>query len=274
MLSESNYTYRVKQLFTEQKNLYEWPDVPKDLSDSEIVQFAFCVAARRTKAIFQKTGDFKDLKVPGRLMYTCCDLSPENSRLRGQNVIIMGTTGTGKTYLSVKLTKDYFCSQYIPTRYRESPDFFEGIYAQGTTSRAKRKIVYVTEQMCLDMFSRKIEKQTAFDRYKSYDVYGAWNFEDLYDADLLVIQDLGSASAHPAFASKLFSVLDERILDISKQTIFTTNKSMSNIKEKYGEMFTDRLKLFSIVKKTGESKRNNIITKRTTPKFEFFTGDK
>ena len=64
--------------------------------------------------------------------------------------------------------------------------------------------------------------------------------EDLYNYDLVIIDDLGSEVTNSVVTAKLFSFLNERILR-EKSTIISTNLSLAEIKERYSERIVSRI---------------------------------
>lgn len=64
--------------------------------------------------------------------------------------------------------------------------------------------------------------------------------EDLYNYDLVIIDDLGSEVTNSVVTAKLFSFLNERILR-EKATIISTNLSLAEIKERYSERIVSRI---------------------------------
>ena len=64
--------------------------------------------------------------------------------------------------------------------------------------------------------------------------------EDLYNYDLVIVDDLGSEVTNSIVTAKLFSFLNERILR-EKATIISTNLSLSEMKERYSERIVSRI---------------------------------
>ena len=68
----------------------------------------------------------------------------------------------------------------------------------------------------------------------------------------------------------MFSILDNRLNDLSKITYITSNAKYLQIREIYGSPFVDRLyHLMRQVLYTGHSKRKNTTLFRGTPEIEF-----
>lgn len=271
MLNKSQYSQKIIEIF--QNDPRNMPETNfEKLTHEEIVQYGYLSGAKKIKKDITKNGYSEHLNLQSEYMYTQVDLNQNEASFRNQNAIFYGSPGAGKTYLSAKLAKAYFCESFIPEEFRESEDFFDGIYAQGISGNISfRKIVFISESHCLDMFSRNIKQITAKEHFNGKICYGAWDLEDLSSADFLAIQDIGSRRAHSSFSETLFSILDTRFEDISKVTVFTTNASEESLSDVYGGQFTDRLKTFMSSTINSSSKRKFKQKTRTKQKFQYYT---
>ena len=84
--------------------------------------------------------------------------------------------------------------------------------------------------------------------------------EDLYNYDLVIVDDLGSELTNSMVTAALFSFLNERILR-QKSTIISTNLSLSELKERYSERIASRIiQNYKICKLSGPDIR--ILQKR------------
>lgn len=84
--------------------------------------------------------------------------------------------------------------------------------------------------------------------------------EDLYNYNLVIIDDLGSEVTNSVVTAGLFSFLNERILR-EKSTIISTNLSLSEMKDRYSERIVSRIiQNYKICKLSGPDIR--IIQKR------------
>ena len=63
---------------------------------------------------------------------------------------------------------------------------------------------------------------------------------DIMEADLMIIDDLGTEFATSFTSSELFNIINSRILE-KKPVIISTNLSLNDIKEKYGERISSRI---------------------------------
>ena len=64
--------------------------------------------------------------------------------------------------------------------------------------------------------------------------------EDLYNYELIIVDDLGAEMTNSFVTTALFSFLNERILR-GKATIISTNLSLSDLKERYSERIVSRI---------------------------------
>lgn len=122
-----------------------------------------------------------------------------------KNLIILGNTGVGKTFLSNCIAKELMDRIYSVI-YLTATDFFE----------ICRK----------SSFSRDYQAE----RINPY----------LTSCDLLIIDDLGTELSNSLTNSQLFVYLNERIL-MQKSTLISTNLSLEQIKSTYSERVYSRI---------------------------------
>ena len=147
----------------------------------------------------------------------CRDFARSFSRL-GSNLFFYGTVGTGKTFLSNCIA-------------RES---IEGGHS----------VIYFSASSLFDTLSRN-----AFD-YKNQESLD-YLYNDLYNCDLLVIDDLGTEQSTPFTLSHLFTCLNERLIR-RKSMIISTNLSLPELKERYQDRIFSRITSnFEFCKLTG-----------------------
>ena len=129
----------------------------------------------------------------------------QNFKAKGGNLMLLGQTGCGKTFLSNCIAKALLD---------------EGI-----------SVIYFTASQLFKVF----EDQT-FKRHV--------NVEDLhdqiFDCDLLIIDDLGTEFPNNFTITKLFQCLNERLLR-NKSTVISTNLSLEEMRDTYSERITSRV---------------------------------
>jgi len=141
-----------------------------------------------------------------------------------KSFLLYGTVGTGKSFLSGCVAKELIEKGYNCIYY-SSVSLFETI-AKGTFHP---------------------ENGDRADLYNLYDY--------LYNCDLLIVDDLGTENINSFVASKLFALLNERIIR-QKSTIISTNLSLEQIRDIYSDRIFSRIvNSFEIIKLTGDDIR-------------------
>lgn len=205
---------RLKQLFGSTSDFFPPPSCPK-CDDTGVVNGKICdcaikLAVSESDNIELPLYDFasgyasapEELKRTYEQMRAFCDKFPETNI---KNIVLMGGSGTGKTYLMGCIAKELAlrCSLMFLTAYGFN----------------KRLTAY----------------HTTFDETK--DDY----LEPILDSDVLIIDDLGSESIIRNVTKEyLFIVINERNLK-GKATLVTTNLDMKALEERYGAKITSRL---------------------------------
>ena len=142
------------------------------------------------------------------------------------NLLFTGSVGTGKSFLSSCIARDLLEAKHSVI-YFSASDFFDA---------------------CAD---------TAFGR-NSEDELNDDN--DLYECDLLIIDDLGTEYANQFVSSTLFACLNARH-NKRKSTIISTNLSLSDIQSRYSDRIFSRLTgYYTILKLTGPDLRMKLRT--------------
>lgn len=121
------------------------------------------------------------------------------------NLLLYGNTGVGKTFLSNCVAKE--------------------LLDQGFS------VVYFTAFQLFDIFEK-----TVFQRDKS----AFAEHEEVFECDVLIIDDLGTELSNAFTTGQLFLCLNERLLH-GKSTIISTNLSMQKIAEIYSERTFSRI---------------------------------
>ncbi len=119
------------------------------------------------------------------------------------NIILMGTTGTGKTYL-INCVAKALLDSYHSVIYFSSTDLIEG-------------------------FSRIMKDE------------GEQELSDaLLESDLLVIDDLGTEMVNSFTTSKLFYLINQRMIH-GKSVIISTNLSFKGMRDLYSDRIVSRI---------------------------------
>lgn len=143
-----------------------------------------------------------ELKVTYEQLKAFCDKFPDTKL---KNIVLMGGTGTGKTYLMGCIAKEI---------------------------ALKGSIIFLT---AYGLNKRFISYHTTFDETKND------FFDPLIDTDALIIDDLGSESITKNVTCEyLYTLINERTLR-NKVTMITTNLDMNGIKDRYGDKTASRI---------------------------------
>ena len=144
-----------------------------------------------------------------------------------KNIFFYGDTGVGKTFLSNCVAKE--------------------LLEQG------KSVIYFTAFQLFDILSKGV-----FER----DADAIVAHQNIFDCDLLIIDDLGTEFANSFTTSQLFLCVNERILR-QKSTIISTNLNMNQMVDVYSERTMSRISsTYSIIKLFGDDIR---IKKRRIP---------
>ena len=123
------------------------------------------------------------------------------------NLFLYGDTGVGKTFLSNCVAKELLDTGH--------------------------SVIYFTAFQLFDIF----EKNT-FQKENDKDIIAA--HQNIFDCDLLILDDLGTEMPNSFTISQLFLCINERILR-SKSTIISTNLSLNQVAEIYSERTFSRI---------------------------------
>ncbi|NLY77662.1 MAG: ATP-binding protein [Tissierellia bacterium] len=124
-----------------------------------------------------------------------------------ENLLFYGTTGLGKTFM---------CS----------------CIAKALLDKGKI-VIYQTAFKILEI----IEKRKFSNRGERFD---SQDYELLFDADLLIIDDLGTELSNTFTNAEVFNIVNTRILD-GKKTIISTNLSPKEISDSYSDRIFSRV---------------------------------
>lgn len=135
-----------------------------------------------------------------------------------QNLLFYGTVGTGKSFLS-------------------------GCIAHELLSKG-HSVIYFSASGLFDTLARY-----SFDVKAKESLYQF--YQDLYQCDLIIIDDLGTEVTNSFVTSQLFACLNERALR-RKSTIISTNLSLEELRDRYSDRVFSRLTSnYTICKLTG-----------------------
>ena len=124
-----------------------------------------------------------------------------------KSLLFTGTAGTGKTFLSGAIANKVLENQHT--------------------------VLYQTAPLLMDsIFEFKYGNKTSM----SKELY-----ENLFDVDLLIIDDLGTESQSQAKFQELFNIINTRILNPKKKTIISTNLNLSQLSKLYDDRIVSRL---------------------------------
>lgn len=123
------------------------------------------------------------------------------------NLFFYGTVGTGKSFLSGCIAKELIESGYSVI-YFSSSGLFEAL------------------------------SQISFDYKNKEELHRM--YEDLYQCDLLIIDDLGTELTNSFVTSQLFSCLNERHMR-KNATIISTNLSLEELRNRYSDRIFSRI---------------------------------
>jgi len=146
----------------------------------------------------------------------------QNFKQDYRNLFFYGTVGTGKSFLS-------------------------GCVA-GELLQAGHSVIYFSSAGLFDTIARY-----TFDTKAKESLY---NFcEDLYNCELVILDDLGTEVTNSFVASQLFSCLNERHLR-RKATIISTNLSLEELRDRYSDRVFSRITSnYTLCKLTGPDVR-------------------
>ena len=129
----------------------------------------------------------------------------ENDR---SNIIFSGNTGVGKTYLSNCIAK-VLLDRYYSVIYLSAKELFEALV--------------------------KVKME------KSEDQKYLLLIEEVYESDMLIIDDLGTELSNHFTTTEFFHIINRRV-NTEKSTIISTNLSLDEMRDIYSERVTSRIR--------------------------------
>lgn len=140
--------------------------------------------------------------------YYACQTYADRFGKNSRNLLLIGGTGLGKTFLSTCIAK--------------------------VVSEKGFSVVYDT---AVGIFSKFEEEKF----HRSYDVYGNDGTERYLKCDLLIMDDLGTEMTTTFTVSALYNLINSRLIN-GRKTIISTNLSTGEMRDKYTEQIMSRLK--------------------------------
>ncbi len=139
--------------------------------------------------------------------------------LKSDNLLIYGQTGTGKTFLSNCIARELLEAGY--------------------------SVIYFSASQLFDLLAKYAFGKSGDDN----------DYQNIFNCDLLIIDDLGTEIPNSFTISKFFQCINERHLR-GKSTIISTNLSLKNIADIYSERISSRItSYFTLVKMYGRDIR-------------------
>lgn len=147
-----------------------------------------------------------------------CQNFIKNFNSHYQNLFFYGTVGTGKSFLSGCIAKELI--------------------------EAEQSVIYFSAAGLFETLSKnKFDYRNTDDLHKIH--------EDLFQCDLLIIDDLGTEYTNNIINSQLFSFINERHLQ-QKATLISTNLSLEDFRNRYSDRIFSRITSnYEICKLTG-----------------------
>ena len=136
-----------------------------------------------------------------------CQTFVNNFNSDYQNLFFYGTVGTGKSFLSNCIAKELLENGYSVI-YFSSSTLFDGLSKNSFDYKAKEELASM--------------------------------LDDLYNCDLLIIDDLGTEMTNSFVTSQLFSCLNERHMR-KKSTIISTNLTLGELQNHYSDRVFSRI---------------------------------
>ena len=124
-----------------------------------------------------------------------------------RNMLFLGGVGSGKTFLTNCIAKDLLDKGY--------------------------SVVYFSAFRLFSLIADNVFGRTDMEDKSSF-------FSNIYESDLLIIDDLGTENTNSFVAGEFFNILNERGIR-RKPTIISSNLSLKNIKDIYSERSLSRI---------------------------------
>lgn len=142
-----------------------------------------------------------------RLIYSICYKFAGKFGYEYKNLLIMGKTGLGKTFLCNAISRKVLDSGYT--------------------------VIYISAGRLFKTLQDEQFNRGEEEEYSSF-------YEDVLNVDLLVIDDLGTEFSTTLVSSQIFNIVNERMVN-QRPTIISTNLTPDRIKEQYSDRVLSRL---------------------------------
>ena len=136
-----------------------------------------------------------------------CHEFVDNFSTKKDNLFFYGNVGVGKSFLSCCIAKELLNMGY--------------------------SVLYFSSSELFDIL-----KENDFGKDSKENLYTSK--EDIYNCDLVVIDDLGTELTNSYISTRLFSLINERILR-NKSTIISTNLSLMELRDLYSDRIFSRI---------------------------------
>lgn len=136
-----------------------------------------------------------------------CHEFVDNFSTKKDNLFFYGNVGVGKSFLSCCIAKELLDKGY--------------------------SVLYFSSSELFDIL-----KENDFGKDSKENLYTSK--EDIYNCDLVVIDDLGTELTNSYISTRLFSLINERILR-NKSTIISTNLSLMELRDLYSDRIFSRI---------------------------------
>ena len=140
-----------------------------------------------------------------KIAYDKCRDFVHNFAQEGGNLLLQGTTGVGKTFLSNCVAKE--------------------LLDQGFS------VIYFTADQLFEVFEK-----SQFGRDKA----SADTRNKIFECDLLIIDDLGTEFANSYTIAQLYKCINNRLI-YNKSTVISTNLSLRDLRDNYTERVASRI---------------------------------
>ena len=142
-----------------------------------------------------------------------------------RSIVFSGNTGVGKTYLSNCIAK-VLLDRYYSVIYLSAKELFETMVKVNIEKNEEQRYLLLAKEV--------------------------------YDCDMLIIDDLGSELFNHFTTSEFFHIINRRI-NTEKSTIISTNLSLDKMRDTYSERVTSRIrKSFIYIRLFGNDIRSRL----------------